>query len=103
RSLWAVAAALTPCPAIAQQALDLEAAVLSEDRRRGLRWGDGKAAAQLRADLALAAGFMASATASTARDAPRHGGAEAAIDLRAGYRHEAGLLRIDGGAVAHVF
>lgn len=98
-----MAGALIPCPAVAQQALDFEASVLGDDRRRGLSWSQGKAAAQLRTDLALPAGFAASATASTARDATRHGGAAATLDLRAGYRHETGLLQLDGGLVAHIF
>lgn len=95
--------ALVSTPAAAQDALQIEASALSEDRRRGLSWSEGKPAAQLRADLALPAGFEASALASTTRRAQRHGGADAAIDLRLGYRHDTGLLRLEAGAVAHTF
>lgn len=101
KPVWAITAALAPCPAAAHEALQFEASALSEDRRRGLSWSEGKAAARLSADLPLPAGFEISAEATTARGAVRHGGADAAIDLRAGYRRDTGLLRLEGGAVLH--
>lgn len=103
RRFWAIAAALASSPASAQETLRLEASLLSDFRERGLSWSDGKAAAQIRADAPLPAGFDISAVATTARSAPRHGGADAAVDLGLGYGHDAGLLRLRASAVAHVF
>jgi len=100
---WAIAAALAPWPAAAQDAPQFEASVVSDDRRRGLSWSDGRAAAQLRLDAPLPAGFDASLRAATARGAARHGDADAALDLRLGYRRDSGLWRLEAGAVAHTF
>jgi len=100
----ALPAALAPAPAIAQEMIGLEASVLTDYRERGLSWSDGKAAARVRVDVPLpGTGFTAAAQAASTRGSERHGGAEAAVDLSVAFRHEAGLTRLHGGAIARLF
>ena len=99
----AVVLAAAPLPAAAQAHVSAEAAAVSDYRERGLSWSEGRAAVQARVDVGLPAGFEASARATTTRGAERHGGADAAVALRAGYAASTGLLQWHAGATAHLF
>ena len=99
----AVVLAAAPLPAAARADVSVGAAAVSDHRARGLSWSDGRAAARARIDAALPSGLEASAQAITTRGAERHGGADAAFDVRAGYAASAGLLQWHAGATAHLF
>ncbi len=100
----AIPAVLAPAPVLAQEMIGLEASILTDYRERGLSWSDGKAAARVRVDVPLAGtGFTAAAQATSTRGSVRHGGAEAAVDLSLTFRHEAGLTRLHGAAIARLF
>lgn len=86
----------------ARSDLTVEVGVLTDHRVRGLSWSDGEAAPRVYGRLPLG-GLSVSAQATAARGARRHGGADAAIALSAGYRGEAGLLRWQGGVTGHMF
>ncbi len=102
RLLCGLVALAVPAPCWAEPDLALEAGVLTDHRVRGLSWSDGEAAPQVYARLPFG-DFALSAEATAARDAQRHGGADAAIALSAGYRAETGLLRWQGGVTGHLF
>lgn len=101
---WGVLAGmLFPLPALAQQGPSLEASIASDYRERGLSWSGGRAIAQLYAEAPLSSGIGVSAQATTIRNAARHGGADAAFDLRVDYRGDAGLIYWRGGVTGHLF
>lgn len=77
--------------------------MLSDHREHGLSWSGGKAVAQAYAEVPVVGGLSVSAEATTARRSPRHGRADAAVALTAGYRADAGLLRWHAGVTGHVF
>ena len=100
----ALPAMLAPTPALAQETIGLEASILTDYRERGLSWSDGKAAARVRVDAPLAGtGFTAAAQATSTRGSTRHGGADAGVDLSVAFRHEVGLTRLHGAAIARLF
>jgi hypothetical protein len=92
-------------PALAQnRVVELTAEAATDERRRGLSWTDGKAAAsaQVTAQLPLT-GLDASARVTTLRGADRHGGADAVVDLEGGYGFDLGLVRLEARGIGHVF
>jgi uncharacterized protein (TIGR02001 family) len=100
----AVPAALFPAAAMAQGMVGFEASILSDYRERGLSWSDGKAAAQARVDVQVpVTGLRAAAQVSSTRQSPRHGDADAAVELSVTYEKEMGLARLHGAAVSHLF
>lgn len=82
---------------------DLSVGVSSDDRRRGLSWSDGKAALDAALYVPLGDAVTLGARAATLRGSRRHGGADAGIDLSAGYHTDAGPWRLSAGAAGHVF
>ncbi|TVV71060.1 TorF family putative porin [Sphingomonas solaris] len=88
---------------LAQAAPRIDGAVVSDERRRGISWSDGRASAQ--AGLGLAAGdFRLDASATALRNSPRHRGADAGVDLSGGWRQrEGGAVRVDAAVIAHLF
>jgi hypothetical protein len=101
--MLATAVAACPLPAAAQDAVRLEAAVVSDHRERGLSWSEGKVAAQALVEASPFPDFTLSADATTARGSRRHEGADASVALRASYGGDLGLVRLQGGATAHLF
>lgn len=82
--------------------LSLSAAIANDERRSGLSWSGGRAAAS--ADIGLGLGdIRLDARATTARDSARHGGADAVVDLTGDYGRDFGALRVDGWVTGHLF
>ncbi len=77
--------------------------VSSDDRRRGLSWSGGRAALDAAIHVPLGDAFTIGAEATTLRGSRRHGGADAGIDLNAGYRGDAGPWQLSAGVVGHLF
>jgi hypothetical protein len=96
-------AVLPVLPAQAQTAPELELTLSSDDRRRGLSWSEGRAAARLSAGLSVDPAFRLDASAATLRDSARHGGADAGIDVSAGWRGTGGAVRFDATLISHFF
>jgi uncharacterized protein (TIGR02001 family) len=99
----ALAALLTIPPAAAQTQVEAEVSASTDERRRGLSWSDGRAAASARVAVRGAAGWSLDARVTSTREAPRHGGADAVVDLDAGYGVLSGGLRLEGYVVGHLF
>ncbi len=100
--------ALTAClvaisPAAAQTRPVGSVEVTTDYRQRGISWSGGRAAASAALGADFGGGFRADAAATTLRGTARHGGADAGLDLSAGYRIDRGALWLDGGVVGHVF
>ncbi|WP_230461371.1 TorF family putative porin [Sphingobium sp. CAP-1] len=92
-------------PAAAQYAsgatFTLEAA--SDERRRGLSWSDGDPVLRVSASVPLTKGFSLDGTATTLWGSPRHGGADAVVDLGASYGRQLGGFRLTGEGRYHFF
>jgi uncharacterized protein (TIGR02001 family) len=108
RTAWLGAALLLAghaLPAAAQYAdgptLTLDA--MSDDRRRGLSWSDGHPALRAALSVPVASGLSLDGTATTLRGSPRHGGADAAIDLGASYMRQLGGWRLTAEGRYHLF
>ncbi|MET0271025.1 MAG: TorF family putative porin [Sphingomonas sp.] len=97
-ALAALALLATPSPA-APVTVD----ALTDDRRRGLSWSEGRAAARIGAGVTPLAGVRLDAAVASLRGSRRHGGADAGVDLSATVRRDMGAVQIDAGVVAHVF
>lgn len=82
---------------------DLSVGVTSDDRRRGLSWSGGKAALDAALYVPLGDAVTLGAKAATLRGSRRHGGADAGIDLSAGYRTDSGPWQLSAGVVGHIF
>lgn len=82
---------------------EVSVGVSSDDRRRGLSWSGGKAALDAAVYVPLGNAFTIGAEAMTLRGSRRHGGADAGVDLSAGYRRDSGPWQLTAGAVGHVF
>jgi hypothetical protein len=99
------ASLLAAGPAVAQAddgpSLTLEAA--SDERRRGLSWSDGAPVLRAYAAVPLNGEISLDATAAVLSGSDRHGGADAAIDLRAGYVRQLGGWRLSAEASYHLF
>ena len=78
--------------ATAQNAITAEVGVMTDYRVRGLSWSDGEAAAQAYASVPVTTSFSVSVQATTLREAERHSGADAGIDLSAIYADGSGLV-----------
>ncbi len=105
RSRWllAILAGTATVPAYAQS-VSVGVEATTDDRRRGISWSDGKAAIGANAALRLSSGFDIGVRAMTTRDDPRHGGADAAIDLTGGFAREiGGGFRFDAFVTGHLF
>jgi hypothetical protein len=107
RTALNVALALTAVGAVAQPAGAAVAwnggvELATDERRRGLSWSGGRAAAS--ADLTAIAGiFEASARLVSTRSAARHAGADAVVDLGFGATLERGAVTFRPQAIGHVF
>ncbi|HEX7781677.1 MAG TPA: TorF family putative porin [Sphingobium sp.] len=91
-------------PALAQStgpSLSLEAA--SEERRRGLSWSAGDPVLRTALSVPLTSELSLDATAVTLRSSARHGGADAVIDLQAGYTRRIGAWSLSAQATYHAF
>jgi len=97
------ASLLAAAPALAQDGPSLTLEAASDERRRGLSWSDGAAVLRAQASVPVTGEVSLDATAVTLRGSPRHGGADAAIDLRAGYVHQIGGWRLSAEAGYHLF
>ncbi|WP_294393434.1 TorF family putative porin [uncultured Sphingomonas sp.] len=75
---------------------------ITDYRRRGISWSDGQAAASVFARLPVGS-FAVEAEALTTRGDPRHGRADAAIDVAGRYDHDLGAISLDGGVIGHLF
>lgn len=92
-------------PAAAQYAarpsVTLEAA--TDDRRRGLSWSEGDPVLRGALSIPVAEGLSLDGAATTLRGSPRHGGADAAIDLGATFVRQLGGWRLTGEGRYHLF
>lgn len=76
---------------------------LSDDRRRGLSWSNGDPALRAALSLPVADGLSLDGAATTLWDSPRHGGADAAVDLGATFARQLGGWRLSAEAGYHLF
>ncbi|PTD16957.1 TorF family putative porin [Sphingomonas fennica] len=97
------AAATSPAQAQAFAGPQFSAEIVTDQRRRGLSWSDGKAAAEATLRLPLGDRLEAGAAIGTLRGSNRHGGADAGLDLDLGYRHDAGPWRLTATVIGHIF
>lgn len=76
--------------------------VTTDERRRGLSWSEGKASASadVSADLA---DWRASSRITALRGSPRHGGADAVIDLTIANRRRLGAFEVELRGRGHLF
>lgn len=97
-------AVLATMPAVAQAASpSFSASLVSDEKRRGLSWSDGRAAMRVAADLRLADNFSVDGAFTTLRGSNRHRDASGVFDLRAVYSRSSGAWRTDAELVGHVF
>lgn len=99
---FAAATSVAAASAAAQVSAGVEAT--TDDRRRGLSWSDGEAAIGGHAALRLPAGFDLGVRAMSTRGDPRHGGADAAVDVTGGVTRDiGGGFRLDAFVAGHLF
>lgn len=77
--------------------------VTTDERRRGISWSEGEAAASAWGRLDLPSGFDVGARVTTTRGDPRHGGADAVLEPTLGYARDLGGFRLDGFVTGHLF
>lgn len=103
--IWTAAAwSAAALPAFAQADLGASVEVATDERRRGISWSDGELApaASIRAGVPF--GLDLNARITGTRGDPRHGGADAVVDLTGGFaRDVGGGLRLDGFVTGHLF
>ncbi len=103
--LGAILLASHAMPAAAQYAarpsVTLEAA--TDDRRRGLSWSDGDPVLRGALSIPVAEGLSLDGAATTLRGSPRHGGADAAIDLGATFVRQLGGWGLTAEGRYHLF
>ncbi|MBS0284947.1 MAG: hypothetical protein JSS15_11060 [Proteobacteria bacterium] len=100
----AVLLAGTALPAAAQLSVGGSVDVVSDERRRGISWSEGKVAPSASLSLQLPAGFDVSARLTGLRESVRSGGADAVVDASLGYGGDLGLgFRGEGYVIAHAF
>jgi uncharacterized protein (TIGR02001 family) len=101
----AVAPLAVARPASAQLGPDpsLSVEAGSDQRRRGLSWSDGEPMIEAYGAIGLSDRLEIGVGATTTRASRRHGGADAAVDLSARYRHDLGAWRLSAGVTGHVF
>lgn len=103
-TLLAVAAGAAAAPAVAQVSLDAGVEATTDARRRGISWSDGRAALGGHVSVRLPSGLDLGARAASVRGDPRHGGADAVIDLSGGFSREViGGFRVDAFVTGHLF
>ncbi|MEH3047002.1 TorF family putative porin [Sphingomonas adhaesiva] len=101
--LAAVLSGTAAVPVSAQVVPHAGVEVTTDERRRGLSWSEGKAAAAAWVRADLPPGFDLGARVTTTRGDPRSGGAEAVIEPTLGYARDLGGFRLDGFVTGHVF
>ncbi|WP_420146366.1 TorF family putative porin [Sphingobium sp.] len=107
RMAWLGAILLTghALPAAAQYAsgptFTVEAS--SDERRRGLSWSDGDPVVRATASVPVADGLSLDGAATSLWGSPRHGGADAVVDLGANYAKQLGGFRLTGEGRYHLF
>ncbi|WP_293969697.1 TorF family putative porin [Sphingomonas sp.] len=89
----AATALLCAAASAAPPRLSIEAT--SDLRARGLSWSDGRASLRAGLDAPIADGFSLAGDLAALRGAPRHGGADAGLDLAARFRRN-----IDGWSLS---
>jgi len=88
--------------ATAQSPLSGSFEVTTDERRRGLSWSEGKGSAS--ADVSLDMGdWRASSRVVGLRRSPRHGGADAVIDLTIANRRRLGAFEVELRGRGHLF
>jgi len=104
RSAFAAATLLFLASEAGAQSLpSFSAEVTTDHRRRGLSWSDGQAAVEGTVSSRIGETFRLSAGAVTLRDSPRHGGADAAVDLTIDHERSFGPWRLNATVAGHVF
>lgn len=83
--------------------IDLTLEAATDERRRGLSWSNGNPSLEASVRLPLGDGPFVSASATTLGGHNRHGGADAVIDLSAGFVRNLGPWRLSADVVAHRF
>ena len=77
--------------------------IASDERRRGLSWSQSRAAARAALSIEPTTALRIDGAVTTLRGSRRHRGADAVVDLGAGWQNRSGPVRVDAGAVAHLF
>lgn len=90
-------------PAAAQVTPHAGVELATDERRRGLSWSDGQAAAAASFRLDLPSGIDIGARVTATRGDPRHGGADAVIEPTLGYSTGTAGIRLDAFATGHLF
>lgn len=100
-----VMAGLAGTQARAQATLDpdLTVELATDERRRGLSWSDEHASARAALRLPVGDGPFISASVASLGGNNRHGGADAVIDLSAGFARNVGAWRLSADVVTHRF
>lgn len=95
-------ASVVSAPALAQSKPVIGAEATTDEVRRGLSWSGGRAAVS--ADIAVddLAGFDLSGRVVTARESPRHAGADAVADLELGRGFDIGAVRLRAAVTGHL-
>lgn len=95
--------AAAPLPAAAQVDVQADVEIATDQRRRGLSWSGGALAPAAGVRVELPTGLDLGARLTATRGDPRHGGADAVVDPSLGWRVQAGAVRLDAFATAHLF
>lgn len=92
-------------PAAAQYANGISATIeaMSDDRRRGLSWSDGDPGLRVGISVPLADGLSVDGAATTLWGSPRHGGADAALDIGPTFTRQIGSWRLGAEGRYHFF
>jgi len=94
----------TALPAAAQNMIGGSVDIVTDERRRGISWSEGKVAPAASLSLRLPSGFDIGARLTGLRGSPRSAGADAVVDASLGYGKDlGGGLHGDGFVVFHAF
>jgi hypothetical protein len=89
-------------PAIAQVQVNGGIETATDERRRGLSWSTGRPSASMDLSANLQ-GLSTSARVVALRRSPRHGGADAVVDLTVSTRKNIGLVDVELRGTSHLF
>ncbi len=104
KAIAAAALCAAAIPASAQVSIGGSIEVVTDERRRGISWSDGDLAPAASVIAQVPAGFDLGVRVTGTRGDPRHGGADAVVDVTGGFTRDIGSgLRLDGFVSGHLF
>ena len=104
KAIVAAAMCAAALPASAQVSIGGSVEVATDERRRGISWSDGDLAPAASVTAQVPAGFDLGVRITGTRGDPRHGGADAVVDVTGGFTRDIGSgLRLDGFVSGHLF